>query len=243
MFQSSQNRVGSRGRGRGRGSARAHSNRNATFISSRVEEPVDHESDASDESQEIGVKENGSAADDLSSESGQDTVANTSFKPYSVLLQSLNADTQQGQPERKKRKIEITGAIEKQEDLIQDLDLVDEPEEAEVAELGDAEDSDEPDETENSKFHDITSMFCLNLAGDPFMRHFANVDETDLAQQISDVSNDKLFVNINKGSLWSSTLKCPASSKNAPLSSPWIPQSTRDLDVRCSPHDSNPCTD
>ena len=139
-------------RGRGSGNVRAHGNRKATFISSRVEEPVEHEPDMNDESQGLKVGENESAAEDLSSESDQDIAASTNVKPYNMLLQSLNANIQRGQPERKKRKIENTGALENNEDLDQNLDLVEEPEEAEFADLSDAEDDDEPDDTDNSKF-------------------------------------------------------------------------------------------
>ena len=140
------------GRGRGRGNAKAYGISKPTFISSRVEEPVKTISNEGQEGLESEEEKYESIADGLESESDQEIVANTNVKPYSVLLQSLNANIQQGQPQKKKRKVEDTEDSERKRGLEQDLDRADELDEAELADLDDAEDVDEPDSIGNSKF-------------------------------------------------------------------------------------------
>ncbi len=149
----------SRFRGRGRGGGRAgarvnsegHGNKKSIFVSSRVEEPVDNDSDEITERPELEDQEDGSSASIMSSDSEDVTGANTRTKPYSVLLQSLNTNVQRGQPQRKKIKVEDKEELKEEDHLGPDLDLVEEPEEVDYSQLGDAEDPDEPDDAD-SKF-------------------------------------------------------------------------------------------
>ena len=71
---------------------------------------------------------------------------------------------------------------------------------------------------------------CLRLPDDPFKKHFTDLDEADLAQQISDVQDDKLLGTVSKGSFWYFSTKQPRSLSTS-LSHFRIPQTTRDLDV------------
>lgn len=79
------------------------------------------------------------------------------------------------------------------------------------------------------------ALIILKLLDDPFMTHFAGTNEMGLARYISDVKNDKwLLKKANRGSVWSSSFRYPASLKHLPLTGSKIPQSTQDLDVRKS---------
>ena len=135
------------GRGRGRGNFRARGSSKPTFTSSRVEESPENDSDRNNENLESEGKEHGPTADDLSNDGDEENLANATVKPYSALLQSLNANTQGGQPQRKKRKIENKEEPKKEADL----DLVEEPEEVDSPELGDGEDADRPDEADGAE--------------------------------------------------------------------------------------------
>lgn len=149
-FQSSGGGRG-RGTGRGRGKAKAHSSNRSTFLSSRVEEPLNNDSGESSESPKPEDTEDRLIYGDPSSDSEDDIGANTTAKPYSMLLESLIANNHRGQPQRKKRKAEHKEELIKEDDQDQDLDLIEEPEEVEYHQLGDAENADELDDADDSK--------------------------------------------------------------------------------------------
>jgi len=150
-FHDFQPRGGGRGRGRGRGNAKAHGNNKSTFLSSRVEEPLHNDSGESNDSPKLDDDEDGSVTGGLSSTSEDDIVANNTAKPYSILLESLNANNQPGQPQRKKRKVEHKNHLNKEDDLDQDLYLAEEPEETDYHQLDDAENANELDDADDSK--------------------------------------------------------------------------------------------
>lgn len=85
--------------------------------------------------------------DGLSSDEEDATAAASDIKPYSALLQSLNGNTQRGQPQRKKRKkseYEVSVKIDDRDGV----DLVIEPEEREDLGIGEIHDEDRNDEVE-----------------------------------------------------------------------------------------------
>jgi len=146
-FHNFQPRGGGRGRGRGRGNAKAHGNNHSTFLSSRLH----NDSGESNDSPKLDDDEDGSVTGGLSSTSEDDIVANNTAKPYSILLESLNANNQPGQPQRKKRKVEHKNHLNKEDDLDQDLYLAEEPEEIDYHQLDDAENANELDDADDSK--------------------------------------------------------------------------------------------
>ena len=104
------------------------------------------------------------------SNSDDEDVPKDIVKPYSALLQSLS--TYSGEPLRKKRKVEkpvISGEAGESEI---ELDQVEEPEGAEDLDVDGAEDADDLDEDY-----------------DPFLKHFAQHEGTELSQRIQDVKN------------------------------------------------------
>ena len=145
-------RAGGRGgRGRGRGNAKGYGQNRSTFISTRVEEPFRDDSDGTRESPEPGGESQEQLSEDSLSDSGDEIVANASINSYSILLQSLNAKNEQGQPQRKKRKIEDKEHLREEIELEQDLDFVEELEEAEHPEFANTGDADEVDDVEDSE--------------------------------------------------------------------------------------------
>lgn len=231
-FLNFQSRGGGRGRGRGRGNAQTHGNIKSTFLSSRVEEPLHSDSGESNDSPKLDDDEDGSVTGSLSSTSEDEIAANNTVKPYSILLESLNASNQ---PQRKKRKIEDRKDLDKEDDLNQNLDLVEEPEETAYYQLDDAEDVDEPDDADDSKSPRACAHTRLISLDDPFIRHFAGTHEMELALCISDVKNHKwLLAKAERDSNWSYLFKYPSSLKHMPLTSSNIPRSTQEIYVRIS---------
>lgn len=160
-----------RGRGRGRGSDghAAIVGRKNAFYSTRVEEhtgdvPEDDVGSSADESEGIGV------VSEATSDSDDEEVPKDIVKPYSALLQSLS--TNSGQPQRKKRKVEKTVVSVEAETSETDLDQVEETEEPEDLGVDGAEDADD-----------------LEDDYDPFLKHFAQNEGTELSQRIQDVKD------------------------------------------------------
>ena len=150
-------RSGVRGRGRGRGGFAARGGNKSTFNPTRVEEHVEDSSDRSEESEKTEQEE---AVDVISDEvsSDEEDRIKSAVKPYNALLQSLNANIQRGQPQRKKQKVNdgtggnVTTTFSDgntvQDAVDGDVDEVEEPEEGGnlgVDGLDTAEDVDDDD--------------------------------------------------------------------------------------------------
>lgn len=160
-----------RGRGRGRGSDghAPRAGRNNVFYSTRVEEQIGELSEDDVESSVDGLDD---LTSDLLNDSDEEDVAKNIVKPYNALLQSLSTDS--GEPVRKKRKVAKTEVSLQAEIPENELDRVEEPEE--VEELG-AEDGEEEDDLEDDY--------------DPFLKHFAQHDDTELSLRIQIVKNER----------------------------------------------------
>ena len=139
-----------RGRGRGRGNVRVDGKSRSTFISTRVEGPLRNDSDGTNKSSEAESEPHGSVSEESLSESEDEIGVSAGAKPYGLLLQSLNCNSQRGQPQRKKRKVEDNEDL-KEDELEQDLDLVEEPEEVDLSEFAYAEDADDLEDAEDGK--------------------------------------------------------------------------------------------
>ena len=161
-----------RGRGGGRGSDghAARAGRKNVFYSTRVEEQIGDVPDNDVESSVDGLEDLGLVSDGLSDSDDED-VSKSIVKPYSALLQSLSTDS--GEPLQKKRKVEKTEVSLRAEIPENELDRVEETED--VEEL--AVDGEEADDLEDDH--------------DPFLKHFAQQDETELSLKIQDVKNDR----------------------------------------------------
>ncbi|KAL2825387.1 U3 small nucleolar RNA-associated protein 25 [Aspergillus pseudoustus] len=170
-----------RPKGRGKGPVK----RKSRFTTSRVDEVESESSGAEDhvdEQFEDEILDDG-AVDDASSESDED---DRQPQSYNELLQMLRANTDTKGPARKKRKMDHKrGGKDTQDDVVATVDeesleddlLEKEPEhEAELEEEG-AEAQEDSDDEENNN--------------DPFESHFASPDETELAQKIKAVADNK----------------------------------------------------
>ena len=83
------------------------------------------------------------------------------------------------------------------------------------------------------RLYEYMYAFDLMILGDPFMKHFANENEVELTQQISDVHKDSwLVAKGGKDSVWSCSIKYPSSLKVAPVIELKLPWSTQELHVR-----------
>lgn len=159
-----------RGRGRGGGGQAGRAKSKNAFYSTRVEEKVE-------DGPEIDVESSADWSEGLtavsvsSSHSDDEDIPKETVKPYSALLQSLNTD--RGEPLPKKRRVETTEDSSEPETLKEDIDQVEELEEVEDLGIDDAEDAED--------LHDDY---------DPFLKHFAQSENTELSQGIQDVKNE-----------------------------------------------------
>ena len=98
-------RGGSRGRGRGRGGFPARGGNRSAFQPTRIEEHIKDDSDGPGETKEADQEE---AVDEVSEDVSSDDEdhSKSAVKPYNALLQSLNANVQRGQLQRKKRRVD-----------------------------------------------------------------------------------------------------------------------------------------
>lgn len=204
-----------RGRGRGRGSNghAARAGRKNVFYSTRVEEQIGDVPEDDVEGSIDGSEDHSVASDHLNDSDDED-VAKYIVKPYNALLQSLNTDS--GEPVRKKRKVEKTEDSLKAEIPENELDRVEEPEE--VEELG-VDDGEEADDLEDNY--------------DPFLKHFAQEDSTELSLRIQNVKNDHwatklLDTDFGGGCL----MKIPQFSSSAPVHGLSIVSDMDDLQLK-----------
>ena len=193
----------SRGRGRGRGAPLArHGERNA-FYESRVEEQSENVSGIVSQISQSDVEELHSLSP--SDESEDEPSVNTN-KPYSSLLQSLNANIQRQGPPHKKRKIDLTGALSKTKSPRSTAN--------DTVELDDEEDE---EEAENA--NDDESPFggaeenTIEDHSDLFTKHFIEAgEEGELSTRIADVREDRWHLDQSptQGE-WSFSYKSPES--------------------------------
>lgn len=98
----------SRGGGRGRGSSATNTKDRSTFYSTRIEEHADDDANPPLEAEGPAVSDDedvSDASDDSNSDVDLDS-ERTHTNPYSTLLLSLNAKTQDGPSQRKKQKLD-----------------------------------------------------------------------------------------------------------------------------------------
>ena len=160
-----------RGREKGRGSdgRPASGGRKKIFYSTRVEE---HQTDVTRNDAESSV--DGSEGLSVVSEpldgSDDEVTPGNTAKPYSALLQSLS--TESGEPLRKKRRVEKVDVSPETVMPEDEVDMVEESEDMEELGVDDVE------------------VDGLEDDYDPFTKHFARHESTELSQGIEDVKND-----------------------------------------------------
>lgn len=149
------------GQGKGRGALRSRGGaKKSTFISTRVEEPLEIGSDVSAEIAGADEEDDEALADDLSSHGEGEEIEKATVKPYTALLQSLNASIQRGQPQKKRRKVENDTMAGKDDRGGGDNDFVDEAED----ETNDADDADDLDEANNAEASGF-SLLIITING------------------------------------------------------------------------------
>ncbi|KAL8728127.1 MAG: hypothetical protein Q9181_005454 [Wetmoreana brouardii] len=169
------------------------------FQSSRIEEAVNNRSNRSDVASEIGDS-NEESDGVLSTEASSESAIATE-NPYNLLLQTLNPAASRGEPKRKRRKVEQTGAT----------DFASSTSSGALDVLHDVEEEESPSEEDD----EVQSEADDNLEGhDLFTRHFVDQDELAAAQRIQAVNENRWVVEkTTTGSSWSSTLRSPSVSK------------------------------
>ena len=202
-----------RGRGRGRGSdGRAvRAGRENAFYSTRVEEQTQDVPEHDIESSADGSEELGAVSESLN-DSDEDLLKDV-VKPYSALLQSLSANS--GAPLRKKRKVENVKVPPEAEIPETEVDRVEEPEEVEDFGVDDAEDVDLQDDY------------------DPFLKHFAQREDTELSQAIRDIKNGNWATEMSDSQLEEGySVKVPQVSSSALVYGSSIVLNTEDLQLK-----------
>ncbi|KAF6229628.1 hypothetical protein HO173_011483 [Letharia columbiana] len=203
-----------RGRGRGRGSDghAARAGRKNAFYSTRVEEQIGDVPENDVESFEDGSEEL-EMVSKSSSDSDNEDVPKDVVKPYSALLQSLSTDSEPPRKRRKVEKVEVSLETEVPENA---LDRVDEPEDAEDLGVDGAEES-----------NDLEDDY------DPFLKHFAQNEDTELSQEIQDVKNDTWATRMSDSTLEGGYfLKVPQVSSSALAHGSSIVSDTDDLQLK-----------
>ena len=185
-----------RGREKGRSSDGhpTRGRRKNVFYTTRVEElqPDITRNDA--ESSVDGSEDPSVVSQPLDVSDDEDTPKDFA-KPYSALLQSLS--TKNGEPLRKKRRVEKIEVSPKTVMPEDDSDIADEPEDIEELGFDDAE----ADDLENDY--------------DPFTKHFARHENTELSQGIQDVKNGDWVTKMSDSKLEGGyILKIPQSSSS-----------------------------
>ena len=192
-------RGGFQGRGRGRAGGRhaARAERKNTFYSTRVEEPIENEPENDLESSGDGSEGLRAVSDSLNDSDDED-VPKGNVKPYSALLQSLSTD--RGEPQPKKRRVETTEVVFEPEIPENDVDHVEELEEVEDLGVDGVDGAEVADDDEH----------------DPFLKHFAQPENMELSQGISDVKNDRWATRMSESKLEGGYLvKVPQVSSSA----------------------------
>ena len=185
--------------------------RKNTFYSTRVEEPIENEPKNDLESSGDGSEGIRAVSESLNDSDDED-VPKGNVKPYSALLQSLSTD--RGEPQPKKRRVEPTEAVSEPETPDNDLDHVEELEE--VEDFG-VDGADVADDDEH----------------DPFLKHFAQREDTELSQGVSDVKNDRWATRVSDSKLEGGYLiKVPQVSSSALIHGSSIVLNINDLQLK-----------
>ena len=187
------------------------------FYSTRVEEQTKDVLENSADSSADGSEEPELPPDTLSDNDEEESSKHT-VKPYTALLQSLGTD--RGETLPKKRRIETVESARETEvsaqDVKQDVDQVEEPEEVEDFGVDGAEDVDD-----------------LQEDYDPFMKHFAQLGDTDLLHRIQDVKNGNWIAKIwNLESEGGHLIKATQPSTSASGNVLSVAQDTDDLQLK-----------
>ncbi|MCJ1341397.1 rRNA-binding ribosome biosynthesis protein utp25 [Bachmanniomyces sp. S44760] len=186
--------------------------------------------------EEAGTEEEstiGQVSDRISdvSSSDQETSNSNIVNPYATLLQTLSANVQRGQPERKRRKIDYA----KDAEVVSTIEAT---EEAEVkADRQDANEdiddqlTEEFDEDEDLPPAEADLMDVLQ-DNDPFDSHFANPDAVTLNQHIEFIKDTKWTTRkLSSDRDWKQVLTEPIDSSGV-RSSVSIPAGLQDLHVK-----------
>ncbi len=161
-----------RGKGRGKGDSRARGGHWETFYSTRVKEKPQNLAGSDPDDLDEG-KDDVQEPTEPSSNSEEEEFPESTAKPYNLLLQSLSANVQQGEPPSRKRKLNDV-LVPSEPQMIGD--------EVDEAEGHEEADESAPEDTEDDEMEDNH---------DPFAKHLAGRKEAELSQSIANVKNNE----------------------------------------------------
>lgn len=149
-----------------------------------------------------------SEQEDSGADSEEDVATAQNTRAYNALLQSFQQSSSNGEPQRKRRKIEVEDALDGGED--EEAENGDGPREDMDAVLG--EDADEDD---NNDLQDVDVAEDIqdeeDDTSDPFSVHFANPDDNELSRRLETVTkNDWRTEKIKAANEASLTVSMPA---------------------------------
>ncbi|KAA6407854.1 MAG: U3 small nucleolar RNA-associated 25 [Lasallia pustulata] len=206
-------RGGRRGRGRGRGGFAARGGNKPAFQSTRIEEHIKDDSDGSRESEEADQEEAvDEAPEDVSSD--DENHSKSAVKPYNALLQSLNANVQRGQPQRKKLRVDsnTNGKL---------ATVVSNGSRTEHVAPGDLDEVQEPEEGGNFGLEGIDAAEGVDdddEIDDPFEKHFASPNEIRLSQCIQEIKMERWGTEVGLiERLWHRKIKQPSTQTLYPV--------------------------
>lgn len=183
-----------RGRDRGGYGARAGGNR-STFYSTRVEEQPGRISEEGDEESSQNDRESVEESSESLGDSDDEDLSKNTVVPYNALLQSLNANVEQGEPKRKKRKTD--------NDVVQE-----EPGREDDVEMEQQEDEDPDLDDVESVAEDADE---IEVDVDAFSKHFSETKAEELEQKIQAIKNNTWNTEKRGKQLqWSHTLSVPS---------------------------------
>ena len=207
-----------RGRGKSSGDHAIRAKRKNTFYSTRLEEHIEDEP-GDDVGSSVEESEGPRAVSEPLSYSDDEDAPREIVKPYSALLQSLSAH--RGEPLPKKPRVETTEVVSEPGIPEKDVDYVEELEEVEDFGIDGAEVADD-----------------LQDDYDPFLKHFAPSETTELSQGIDDVKKDN-WATIIHGSKFGGgyTFKVPQVSSSVLSHGSRVVLDTDDLQLKQKLHE------
>ncbi|KAH0543660.1 rRNA-binding ribosome biosynthesis protein utp25 [Glutinoglossum americanum] len=195
--------------GRSGGGSRGY--KKSSFTASRIAKPeeIDLENSGDDGSEPGGgnstPESEGLDEDEEDDDEDEGDLGSSSVRPYSILIQSLNAKNTPGQPQHKRRKLDSVDAQlsgSHVEDNIRQPEGMPEGND----ELSSREEADE-DENEEEELGEADYS-------DPFETHFANPDNIHLSEQIKELSKSGWHMHkIQYDGAGKAILTTPASDK------------------------------